>query len=592
MAISGVSFGNTILGGSIQNLKTQMADLQSQLTSGLKSTTYSGMGANEGFAIAARSQLSNISAFTDTMTKITTNINVANTALQALSDIGTQVQTAATSGSQTLNSAGQTAGQQTAVSEFSSMLGILNTQSGDRYVFSGNAIYTQPVASPDLIMNGNNAGQAGLKQVISERNQADLGTSGLGRVTISQPTPTSVSVGEDASPSIYGMKLGSVTSSLTGATVTNTPATVNLASNPSDGDTFNFTFQQSDGTSKTVQLTATATPTTPPAPGTFAIGATAADTATNLNAALTSTEATTSPYGAQLTGVSSSATGVTITPAQASVDLGTTNPKDGDQVSFTFNLPDGTSESVQLTASSATPTPAGSFAIGSTPAATAANLNTALNTSIGTLAKTSLVAASAIKATSDFFGSPPQRVNVTPPGTLATATGAVDGTAANTVQWYTGDAGTGSARATSTARIDQSVTVQYGMRANEDAIRSQLESVAVLAAVTTSPSDPNAAGQVAALNSRVAANLTVSPGKQSIQDIQSDLANAQTVMKDATSRQSLTQATLQNIVDQAETVSTDQVASQLLALQTDLQASYQTTSMLSQLSLVKFLPVG
>lgn len=46
---------------------------------------------------------------------------------------------------------------------------------------------------------------------------------------------------------------------------------------------------------------------------------------------------------------------------------------------------------------------------------------------------------------------------------------------------------------------------------------------------------------------------------------------------------------MQNIIDQAENISTDEVASQLLALQTDLQASYQTTAMLSQLSLVKFL---
>ena len=235
MAINGISFGNTILGGSIQSLKAQMADLQSQLTSGKKSTTYSGMGANEGFAIAARAQLSNIAAYTDTMTKINTNIEVGNTALQALADIGTQLQTAANSGSQALNSAGQTAGQQTAVAEFSSMVGILNTRAGDRYVFSGSAIYTQPVASSDLILNGNGAGQAGLKQVISERNQADLGTSGLGRVTISSPTATSVSVAEDAAPSIYGLKLSQVTSSLTGATVTNTLATVNLASNPSDG---------------------------------------------------------------------------------------------------------------------------------------------------------------------------------------------------------------------------------------------------------------------------------------------------------------------------------------------------------------------
>ena len=132
----------------------------------------------------------------------------------------------------------------------------------------------------------------------------------------------------------------------------------------------------------------------PASAGSFEIGGTTAATATNLNAALTSAEATASPYGAQLTGVSSSVAGVTIIPAQASVDLGTTNPTDGDQVSFTFSLPDGTTESVQLTASSQTPTPPGSFAIGATPAATAANLNAALTNSIGTLAKTSLVAAS------------------------------------------------------------------------------------------------------------------------------------------------------------------------------------------------------
>jgi flagellar hook-associated protein 3 FlgL len=46
------------------------------------------------------------------------------------------------------------------------------------------------------------------------------------------------------------------------------------------------------------------------------------------------------------------------------------------------------------------------------------------------------------------------------------------------------------------------------------------------------------------------------------------------------------------MIDQTENVSPDQVASELLALQNQLQASYQTTSMLSQLSLTKYLPVG
>jgi flagellar hook-associated protein 3 FlgL len=499
MAINSINYGASVLSQSVLNLKNQMTTLQSQLTTGTKSTTYAGMGTNEGFAVAARAQLANISAFGDTMTNINTTIGVANTALQAMVSIGSQVQGAAAAAPQVLNNSGQTIAQQNAGSELSSMVGILNTQAGDRYVFSGNAINTPSVVSADTILNGSGP-QAGLKQVIAERQQAD-GTGGLGRLVITSPTATSVSVAEDASPSPFGLKLSSVTSSLTGATVT----------------------------------------------------------------------------------------GPTGTPAAVSIALGVTNPNPGDQVNFVFNLPDGTTESINLTASSAVPPPAGSFTIGATPTATAANLNAALNTSIGKLANTSLVAASAVAAGNDFFGEPPQRVGTTP---LGSATTLVAGTTANTVSWYTGNSGPGSARASSTARIDQSVTVQYGAQADEPAIRSQLQSIAVFAAVTTSPTGTNSAAQVAALSVRTATNLKPQTGQQSIQDIQSDFATAQTTMKDATARQTQAQSMLQTMIDQTENVSPDQVASQLLALQTSLQASYQTTSMLSQLSLTKYLPIG
>ena len=82
------------------------------------------------------------------------------------------------------------------------------------------------------------------------------------------------------------------------------------------------------------------------------------------------------------------------------------------------------------------------------------------------------------------------------------------------------------------------------------------------------------------------------PGQQTIQDIQTDMATAQTTIQDAGARQAQSQSMLQNIVNTTETVSTDQVASEILALQNSLQASYQTTSMLSQLTLTKYLPVG
>src|ERR1700688_1087246 len=186
MAINSVSYGPTYLNQSLLNLNSQLTTLQSQLTTGKKSTSYAGMGVNEGFAIAARSQLASISAFSDTMSNINTNIGVANTALQAMVDIGTTVKNSANSSSQTLNSAGQSIAQQTASSSLASMLGFLNTQAGDRYLFSGNAINTPSVASIDTILNGTTT-QAGLKQVTSERRQADLGTNGLGRLVISSP---------------------------------------------------------------------------------------------------------------------------------------------------------------------------------------------------------------------------------------------------------------------------------------------------------------------------------------------------------------------------------------------------------------------
>ena len=622
MAINGVGFGGSLFGQAVQNLNTQLTSLSTQLATGEKSTTYSGMGLGEGFAIAARGQLASISAFGDAITNVNTFINVANTALQSLSSITGQVQSAAATGARDINSAGQTIAQGNAQAELSSIVGILNTQAGDRFIFSGSAISTPSVASADNIMNGAGT-RAGLKQVIAERAQAD-GTTGLGRLVLTQPTPTSISVAEDVAGSPFGLKLSSVSSSLTG--------------------------------------------------------------------------------GAAVSGPSGS-------PAAVSIALGATNPKPGDQVSLTFNLPDGTTASVQLTASSANPPPAGGFTIGTTPTLTAGNLNTALNTAIGTLANTTLVAASAVEAGHDFFdpagtatgsvvnnklaspitgattlsglagtdsistnfaagdtitvngtpitfvasGATGNQLNVTdsvqtllskidsitgtstpstisggvitlhtdnaaslnvtssntaalgalgfgatvtalqPPlrvsgSPLSSATALVNGSA-STVAWYTGNS-TANPRASSSARIDPSITVQYGAQANEEGIRSQLEGVAVFAAVTVSPTGLNSAAQVAELSDRTATNLTPQPGHQTISDIQTDFAAAQTIMKDASARQTQSQTMLQNVVDQTETVSTEQVASQILALQTALSASYQTTSMLSGLTLTRFLPVG
>jgi hypothetical protein len=134
--------------------------------------------------------------------------------------------------------------------------------------------------------------------------------------------------------------------------------------------------------------------------------------------------------------------------------------------------------------------------------------------------------------------------------------------------------------------------IQYGARANEQAIRTALQSIAVFAAFTTSPTSSNATAVVGALNQRVSTSLTAQGRQQSLADIQTDLATAQVALKDVSARHSQAQVTLQNIVDQTESISADKVATEILALHTALQASYQTTSMLAGLTLTKFLPPG
>src|ERR1700691_6571194 len=111
MSISSINYGSSVLGLSVQNLNNQLTNLSTELSTGEKSTTYSGMGVNEGFAVAARAQLSNITAFGTTMTNVNTIISAANTALQTLSDIGGQVQSGASSGSLDLDNTGQTVAQ-------------------------------------------------------------------------------------------------------------------------------------------------------------------------------------------------------------------------------------------------------------------------------------------------------------------------------------------------------------------------------------------------------------------------------------------------------------------------------------------------
>lgn len=497
MGMSGVNVRTSHLGLSLLRMREKLDDLQAQLATGKLSNSYAGMGVSRGLGVGLRAQLNELAGFADTIENTNLRINTASSVLSRMYTIGTETRSGALKGPVDLDANGQTTAQRGATAAFAEMLQLMNTRAGDRYLFSGRAVDQPAVASLDDIMYGVGS-QAGLKQMISERLQADQGASGLGRVVITQPTTTSVQIAEDVAGSPFGFKVSGMTTTLTGATITG-------------------------------------------------------------------------PAGA---------------PPAMSVDLGAVNPNSGEKVRFTLSLPDGTTETIELTATTTTPPPAGTFAIGADTVATATNLQAALNTAVGKLANTALVAASAMEASDNFFSSsPPQRVSGAP---FNAATALVNGTSADTVSWYIGEDGADPARGTAVSRVDQSITVQYGARANEEGLRWQLQNIAVYAAITTA-AGPDATGQVVALNTRIVQNMSTQSGQQSIENIQAELAGAQNAIKAAEDRQIQTKSMVATMLDQIEGVTNEEVATKILALQTNLQASYQTTAMLYQLSLVNYV---
>ena len=361
MALTGVGSNVSVSQLALQNMQNQLDVLSRQLGTGQKAAVYSDLGSQAGVTVGLDAQLSAISGYANTNTTLTATLGIAEGTLSQIGDIANTVQSsAAQPAGFTLNNNGQTALQAGAAGQLDEVLSLLNTQVGDNYLFSGSASNQQSVETTDHILNGNGA-LAGLKQLISERSQADLGAPPapgappLGRLVIPAVVGSTVSMNEDVAGSPFGFKLGGVSAGLTGSTVTQ-------------------------------------------------------------------------PTGS---------------PKTATVTLGS-NPNDGDSVQFSLNLPDGTSRTITLQATSAATPGPNQFVIGATTALTAGNLQTALTTAVGNLAQTELPAASAVAAADNFFGQPPQRV--TGP-TFNNATALHNGTSADTVFWYTGESGAAHRRA-------------------------------------------------------------------------------------------------------------------------------------------------
>lgn len=491
-------------GPSFVGQRAQFDDLQRQLATQEKSTTYGGLGTDRTVSLDLNAKLSTLDSWLDGIQLANTNLKLMSNGVSTFGKLASSARNSMTANSYLPTSTGQTGPQVLATDQLKQALDLLNTSVNGRYLFSGKTSDIEPIASFDQIMNGDGAGRAGVKQLIDERRQADLG-SGQGRLTVGG-TGTAATISEEATVHPYGFKIASVNASSTAiATTLNAgpPADIglNVAAQPVAGDVLSIGLTLPDGTTTTIQLTARANGSSGPAATTFEIGP----------------------------------------------DVNTT----------------------------------------------AANLRAALGSALSTEAQTSLSAASSQVAAQNFFAgsasNPPVRV---PGPSFATATAAPSNTGAAataTVIWYKGDDGSDPARSTSTVQVDQGQRVGVGARANEQAFQIGLAQFAIMSAETFSAADPNSQARYGAMAARVNDRLGFGGTAQKPTEIITELGSAQAALNDATTRHTTTKDYLTTTLSDVQNVSKEDVAAQILALQTQLQSSYQVTAMLSKLTLTNYL---
>ena len=483
------------------SLRSQFQNLQRQLSSGKISETYGGLGDQRVSSLTFRNQTGIAEGFKSVVDLTDIRLQVMT---QRTNELGKTTETARSVMLKTRGTGGYpeiTSAKQQVQASFEQMITSLNAQHEGLYLFSGRTRDTRPVADANVMMWGDGT-NAGLRQVIDERRQADLG-AGLGRMTTSVVGSTAT-LSEDAVGNPFGIKLvaGSVGGSMSNVTVTG-PAGAPSAIN------FNFTGL----------------------------------------------------------------------------------PAAGERVSFTVTMPDGKTKNLGFAIDTAGTADDTVFAAGATPAATASNLEAAIISRLTSIGTGELRSASGVVAAQEFFSgtttTPAPRV-AGPPFATSVAY-AAPGTRP-TVLWYQGDDdNTVAARNTQLSEINDGTSIGLGARANEVAFRDSLVAMGVFLAEDYPPNTASTQDRFDAATARAIELFNSTGGPNAILEINGDFGRSTSQVRESKTRHDDSMQFLNGLLAEIENVKNEEVAVAMVTLQTRLEASYQTTSTLSKLSLANYI---
>lgn len=597
---------NIGLSRSISESRELMADLQRQLATGKKVTTYSDLGSDRTQILALREELASVQGYRASIPTINTRIDVLSLSLERIRESAAETKSDGLQVNFETDSDSLTLYQRRTGARLDELVELLNARAGGRYLLGGRAIEQPPVVPTNEILDGSGT-RAGFKQIVSERRQADLGADGRGRLVVTGPEATMLGTAVADPNDIGGVGSGQITIDI-GGNMQNfdisdggfdTLAALEAAIDAAFGaDVASITGAGNDQLRLTAtNATDTITVTEIDAGAAALAGLTTGAIANATDTVSIGQDVDGTPFGFKLGAVASGLTGTTVTgpagsPPQLDVQFTATLPQDSETITFTLDLPDGTTTDLVLTAraNGTSPLQPNEFEIGTSAGETTVNFDTVLQNALLTEAQETLRVASLAEAADNFFDfdptTPPQRVDGPP---FDTATALTNATAADTVFWYQGELSTSSARASAIAKVKDSLSVEYGVRANEDGFRTVLKSYAMLSVETfddTLPADKVRYGE---LISRASTPLSFAGGAQSPEEILNQITLATISIGKADEQHATSIIVLEDFIGDKENADAFEVGSAILSLQGRLEASLAVSASLGRLSLLNFL---
>lgn len=487
-----------------------MNDLQQQMATGRKSQSFSGLGIDRRISLDARSKISAMESFQAAIMDGRQRVTLMTNALAQMSRTVNAAYDELLTPAFQPSPDGKVRMQENAMQNLSLAIDLLNTDHNGRFLFSGRAQDTRPVASASSLIDGG-GGFPGLRTLAQERAAAEVGpeASPTGRLPITRDG--------------NAVELGPAHSS------------------------FGFTINS---------------------------GSAVTDAGSRLVADF---DAVDEILSFEISG----------------------NLQDGDSLSLTLGDRFGDDYNYEINLIARTvPSRPGEFAIGATDEDTAENLRIAITRAIEDAARGALAPRAKADAIERYFAAPgafqrPQIAAVDPAEPLAPwqANGLYEDD--SLLLWYNGDFAAAneneavSARSSASLRIDNNQVVGIGARANEAPFREMLVAFSQLE-ILRFENTPEGKQAFEHLSDRNAERLNFAPGS-GFQAIGHQIASAEVAMRDADERHKVGVNMLMDMVDGVEEISKEEVAARILATQNRLEASYQTTAMLSRLTLLNYL---